>query len=111
MAEVVSQGGRAHDRTVVKLEVVRKVRGTNPTFALERPDLIDECRPRPGLRNAARVRGGNHIGGSFFDDAKAVELELADDRRLSGAGRAGDDEACHESRCELLLSASDRGGR
>jgi hypothetical protein len=41
------------------------------------------------------MRGGDDVGGRFFDDAEPVELQLTDDRRLPGSGCASNDESSH----------------
>ena len=95
MPEVNCQCRGAHGGTVVKLNVVRLTRRSNLTVPLQLGGYFYERRVRPGLNLSPGVRGGNNVGSSLFHDAESVKFQLTNDRCLSSAGRASDDEPSH----------------
>ena len=81
----------------MKLNRVGQAGGANLALLLQGRHRIHEPRLQPWLVHAARVPQRNQIGGRFFDDAEAIELQLPQDRGFAGAGSAGEDVAFHLS--------------
>jgi hypothetical protein len=90
---VAAQGERADRRAV---EEGRAAGGALPP-ALQGEDLVDEGGAPPRLGAAERVVQRDHVGGRLLDHGVAVDLQLAQDGRLSGAGCAGEDVTGHDA--------------
>src|SRR5262245_6606097 len=95
IAEENRQRGRADDRSIVKLHGVRRIGGADLAVSLQIDDAIDERGIGPGLGDAVGLLQRDHVACRLLDDAEAVPFELAQDRRLSSTGRAGQDETPH----------------
>ena len=67
----------------MELDLVRRVSRAQLPAPLQVDDQIDEGRPRPRLGDALRLLERDDVGRRLLDDAEAVALELAKDRRLS----------------------------
>ena len=72
--EVNCQGRGTHNATVVKLNLIRLIRGSNLTVPLQIGDQISERGLRPGLNRALGLRGGDDVSSGLFDYAEPVEL-------------------------------------
>lgn len=95
VSKVGCQGSGADGRPIVKLHLVRFARRSNLPPSLQLYNRIDERRMLPRLGNTPRLLQSNDIGGRLLDDTKAVQLQLADYRRLPLAGSPGQYEPSH----------------
>src|SRR5260370_13857955 len=80
--KVFRQGSGADDGPVVKLHLVRIVRGSNLPPSLQFDNRIDERAMLRRFGDTACLLQSNDISGSLLDDTEAIELQLTNDRRL-----------------------------
>src|SRR6266576_5639586 len=71
------------------------IRTADLAVLLQTSDLIYESWIRPGFGPASHLLRGNYVGGRFFNNAEALQFQLANDCSLARSRRTGDDEPLH----------------
>jgi hypothetical protein len=82
-SKVLCQGSGADSGSIVKLHLDRLSRGPKLALPLQARDQVEERDICPRLGHTPRLAKGDDIGCSFFYDAEAIYLQLAEDGCLS----------------------------
>lgn len=58
----------------MELDSIRKIQTADLTFPLQTSNGINESRIPPGFNGASGMRGGDNVGGGFFNHPKTIEF-------------------------------------